>query len=91
VRADAWLAATCSAVLALTGCGNATSIAVPKLVLGPGEHVASIPTHDPLQQAVAVVFLMPETTLGVGVISGRLFAPAREFASPYRPRADTKG
>jgi hypothetical protein len=63
---------------ALAGCGSASHETVPELKLAEGERVESIPTHDPLQQAVAVVFLMPETELAVDVVSGRLFAPAAE-------------
>lgn len=79
---------TCS--LALAGCGgeggNGTSGgAVPKLALRPGEHLASVPTHDPLKQAVAVVFLTPEMELQVDVVSGRLFAP------PNAPRPEFRG
>jgi YD repeat-containing protein len=72
------LAAACCAALPIAACGSAKKNLVPKLVLGPAERVASIPAHDPLQQGVAVVFLMPETTLTVDVVSGRLFAPEKK-------------
>jgi hypothetical protein len=79
-----WLVAWGSVALALAGCGGAgSSDAVPKLVLRPGDRVGPVPTRDPLQQAVAVVFLMPQTELEVDVISGRLFAPAEELRPEY--------
>jgi hypothetical protein len=80
-------------MLALAGCGGGghSSDAVPKLALAPGDRVVSIPTRDPLQQGVAVVFLMPETELEVDVINGRLFAPAEERGPEYRARGERQG
>ena len=77
-------------MLALVGCGGGGG-AVPKLSLGPGERVVSVPTHDPLQQGVAVVFLEPETKLAVDVISGRLFAPAEGRGREYMPPHEHEG
>ena len=92
MRFCVWIAALCSVALALAGCGGASSSdALPKLVLGPGDRVVSVPTRDPLQQGVAVVFLMPETELEVDVISGRLFAPAKERRPEYSPPHDHEG
>jgi hypothetical protein len=74
----------------LVGCGASSRKTVPKLTLAPGEHVGSIPMHDPLQQAVAVVFLMPETELAVDVVSGRLFTPAEwppDYIGPHNHEA----
>jgi hypothetical protein len=84
VRFRAWLVVCCAIALALAGCGAGSHETVPKLTLAPGERIAWIPTHDPLQQAVAVVFLMPETELAVDVVSGRLFVPAGQQLPNYR-------
>jgi hypothetical protein len=82
VRLYAWLAVCSWIALTLASCAG-SSQAVPKLKLAPGERTESIGTHDPLGQAVAVVFLMPETELAVDVISGRLFLPAGEEGPDY--------
>jgi hypothetical protein len=87
MRLCAWIAACCSAAaLALAGCGGSGGggALVPKFRLGPGDYFASVPAHDPLRQAVAVVFLMPETELAVDVISGKLYAPIERERSTSR-------
>jgi YD repeat-containing protein len=75
MRFPAWLAVCCSAAVTLAGCGGASGGGgtVPKLVLGPGEHVSEVPTRDPLRQTVPVAYLMPGTEIGVDVISGRIY------------------
>jgi hypothetical protein len=75
----------------LAGCGDSGGSPVSRLLLRPGEHIASIPAHDPLEQAVAVVFLMPETTLAVDVITGRLFAPEKEQPFPFPSLGEHEG
>jgi hypothetical protein len=66
-------------VLALTitlcalGCGGAQQPKIPSLRLSTGERVEPVPTHDPLRQAVEVVYLEPRTELAVDVISGKIY------------------
>jgi YD repeat-containing protein len=88
MRLSAWLAACCSAGVTLAGCGGASGGggAGPKLVLGPGEHVSTVPTHDPLRQTVSVAYLMPETEIGVDVISGRVYMASEVSLLPARYR-----
>jgi hypothetical protein len=87
MRFSAWLAVCCSAAVTLAGCGGASgSGTVPKLLLGPGEHVSAVPAHDPLRQTVPVAYLMPETEIGVDVISGRIYMASEVSLLPARYR-----
>jgi hypothetical protein len=82
----------CAVASVFAGCGGANGgETVPKLVLRGGERVAPVPGRDPLKQAVAVVFLEPDTKLAVDVISGRLFAPGEENRFPNYPSPEREG
>jgi hypothetical protein len=95
MRLSAWLAACCSAAVTLAGCGGASGGGgtLPTLVLGPGEHVSAVPTHDPLRQTVPVAYLMPETEIGVDVISGRVYMATEVNLLPagYGPPEGRRG
>ncbi len=87
MKPQAWFAACCSAAAVLAGCGGVSGGGtVPKLLLGPGEHVSAVPAHDPLRQTVPVAYLMPETEIGVDLISGRVYMASEVSLLPARYR-----